>query len=1423
MRDQLAIGRIEVKADGETGSGFAVSEQHVLTAFHCVRGPSGKPTKGPISFCLNESSPVQATVETFDASADVAVLELRRELPEGWKPVPVATTAAPLRDVPFQIEGFPADRHHPLARVPVHGRIVSTGSVDGRTPSLVLFTEEVAAGIDPHGFSGAPVLVDLQWPGQDGEQGDWAAVAVVRWAPFVPGESRVGYGGSVYAAPLEAIAARSAAVEEVLIGEARPRTGVDRAPMLRDRRIDFSEELRSADDFVGRETLIERIATFADQHDRGYVHLEASAGLGKSALAARFAVMKHAPSFFADASRGTVRADQCLRHLSTELVYVHGLSPDLLNKDVAPSEGLASILSAAVKHAAEPLWLVVDGLDEAEDAPPGANPLLLPRRLPPGVFVLTTSREPASKLDVDPATPLLELHLSADGEDERRDLRRFIENSLRSHPALRESSGTVPTPPQNLAERLADAAEGNFMYVTYVLADLAEGEIDLETAPKRLAGYYERRFWAQMEAIREESTGDWDNLFRPVLSRLAVAAEPVDVEWLAQQVEQPADQIEQLVLRPWRRFLRVSAVDGGEGWRIVHRSFADFLESKLDLTAAHREVARALRADLDGYGERHLTEHLRAGGESGELITLMRDPAWERRQLEADPSGGLFVHDIEQTWLAVEGRGVDGATRQRSLDLEVWCALAVASTRSSMQLVPPTLITALVEEELWTFERARDTVRQTPDGHHRALGLIALARWEPALVEDALAVIDELVSSQEQVEIVIAALDALAGDRHGEVLARFLDGPATRDRYNGPHAAARLVPHLPEELLPRAFEIARSTEHQIERTVLFLALTQRFGRTVTEDPIAIQAFQHEGLPTALNGTLEVEPDSAEAATAATALLDEMAEHDGFSWAGSQRNDAWVLKALAPRLDLPGLRKALDLAEAVGVSSFNAVDALAEAMAHRGDPLAGWNALMKESYPRRSAILAVATRLSSSEAHLALEGARELSDPYIRAETLGALARLLPQTERRPLLVEALPSQVLGDRHALTRALRGVSPYLDSAEAGKAVQALKGARSNYDVAYGLAAAAPALNREQLISALGQAGLVSYKADDIARATILRHLPPEDVLDAAKHAVLDPELGAAAAVSIAVGLDPAGRDALLEWLSRGIGKPSDRPVLGLGPYLSAEQVAQVAPRLDRHQMESLAALRAIFPGRLQGESAAVVAARINGLNLAEELVAHTVALLAEDGRGKDAVDLAGALQNGAVTTRLAELSATLPPEHRPELAELALGIFNWEARLHALARLAANLDRGSLRQVCARLEEMSEFLADQVGESARPLALLQRRASLLPLYARLTADDRQQLIADLRNTMAASDWEDILAVMRVIDPEGEQLPDDVTEALYPGINVVLRQIAFQSREDALIDLGRMMPVIIAIDGPSTAKAVGEALLDAAERWP
>jgi hypothetical protein len=74
---------------------------------------------------------------------------------------------------------------------------------------------------------------------------------------------------------------------------------------------------------------------------------------------------------------------------------------------------------------------------------------------------------------------------------------------------------------------MVSASEGNFMYLDFVLADVAPDpqSIDLHDLPQGLHGYY-RRMWA---AIREASESDWETwnqVQRPVISKLAVAGEP---------------------------------------------------------------------------------------------------------------------------------------------------------------------------------------------------------------------------------------------------------------------------------------------------------------------------------------------------------------------------------------------------------------------------------------------------------------------------------------------------------------------------------------------------------------------------------------------------------------------------------------------------------------------------------------------------------------------------------------------------------------------------------------------------------------------------------------------------------------------------------------------------------------------------------
>ncbi|HVH06111.1 MAG TPA: hypothetical protein VNE71_08955, partial [Myxococcota bacterium] len=117
---------------------------------------------------------------------------------------------------------------------------------------------------------------------------------------------------------------------------------------------------------------------------------------------------------------------------------------------------------------------------------------------------------------------------------------------------------------------VAEAADGNFVYATYVIDGLLDGSTrELGSLPRGLTRYYEG-FW---KAISGAADGDWETwteLQLPVIELLAVAAEPVTPEWLANVTGRSPAEIQRRALRAWRRFL----VEEEGAWRIVRATWS---------------------------------------------------------------------------------------------------------------------------------------------------------------------------------------------------------------------------------------------------------------------------------------------------------------------------------------------------------------------------------------------------------------------------------------------------------------------------------------------------------------------------------------------------------------------------------------------------------------------------------------------------------------------------------------------------------------------------------------------------------------------------------------------------------------------------------------------------------------------------------
>ena len=266
-----------------------------------------------------------------------------------------------------------------------------------------------------------------------------------------------------------------------------------------------------------------------------------------------------------------------------------------------------------------------------------------------------------------------------------------------------------------------------------------------------------------LEEDRREVWEEWEQIYQPVIAFLGAAREPVTAEWLAALIGCPAKKIRERALRRWQRFLHQDQEQ--RTWRVVHRSFTDFLAEKIDdeadWRAFHARIADryltawgGLEAGLPGlhdlvkldidvrYGLRHLAAHLEAAGREDDLHRLMR-LEWSGHQGEqtrarfenvwytvhervGDTSG--YLSDVDRAWRLTE----EAFTDRRSflaIGLECRYALMVTSLCSLAGNIPPELLAALVEKGIWPGLQGLAYARQVQKREQRSEALAAVAPY----------------------------------------------------------------------------------------------------------------------------------------------------------------------------------------------------------------------------------------------------------------------------------------------------------------------------------------------------------------------------------------------------------------------------------------------------------------------------------------------------------------------------------------------------------------------------------------------------------------------------------------------------------------------------------------------------------------------
>ena len=349
--------------------------------------------------------------------------------------------------------------------------------------------------------------------------------------------------------------------------------------------------------FCGREFVFKEFDNFIKGNPNGYFTLVGDAGMGKSAIVAKYVYEHKCPCHFNIRADGRNRPELFLESIRKQLVKRYGLG----NTDKVNLSALLQKVSENL--GGQKLVIVVDALDEVEQTG-GGNILDFPTTLPDGIYFLLTRRpyeRENKRLSVSPGVGMTELDLRASEYEglSRDDVKKYIGSMLNADPdygdKLQNWVQERDINKEDFIEQVAEKSENNFMYLRYVLPDIAKGyypDLSLTKLPDGLQDYYQQH-WVRMGMEDKPQENKVIVLFILVESRTLPTLEMI-AEW-AQEDESDVED----VLKEWVEFWRKQEIEGQICYSIYHASFLDFLKGKRKLDSTRRlfEEVNARMAD----------------------------------------------------------------------------------------------------------------------------------------------------------------------------------------------------------------------------------------------------------------------------------------------------------------------------------------------------------------------------------------------------------------------------------------------------------------------------------------------------------------------------------------------------------------------------------------------------------------------------------------------------------------------------------------------------------------------------------------------------------------------------------------------------------------------------------------------------------
>ena len=346
----------------------------------------------------------------------------------------------------------------------------------------------------------------------------------------------------------------------------------------------------------GRKFVFDAITEFIEDHQSGYFTILGDAGMGKSAIAAKYIKDNSGTiCFFNIRAEGRNRPDVFLRLICQQLTQRF----DIANVE---NDDLSTLLTKASQKLAddENLVIVIDALDEVDQEDNG-NLLNLPSYLPEKVYLILTRRPYNSedkRLTFSPDTKYQELDLREYQDKSNDDVKSYILEflTLEKYKLGLEKwinqQNDLSKP--KFVDTIAAKSENNFMYLRYVLEAIADGfyqDKQLEQLPAGLQGYYESH-WRIMGMTKKPLPKDKIKIIYVMCALKSAVSREMIVKYSQQD-----DLTVQEVLKDWTQFLQEQKTYQPPRYRFYHESFRDFLQRQ-DIVEAARVSLPQISAEV---------------------------------------------------------------------------------------------------------------------------------------------------------------------------------------------------------------------------------------------------------------------------------------------------------------------------------------------------------------------------------------------------------------------------------------------------------------------------------------------------------------------------------------------------------------------------------------------------------------------------------------------------------------------------------------------------------------------------------------------------------------------------------------------------------------------------------------------------------